>query len=244
MKQRKRIVFGIHAVEELMRARRRTIDEIWVSKQTSQQLRKLADEAKREKVRIVTQDAAVLDALTGFSVHQGVVALTGEYKYCALEDLLEGVVAPLLVVVDGVTDPQNLGAIFRSAAVFGATGVVLTQKKCAKVTPAVVRVSAGATERLPCAQVVNLARTIETLKKMGIWVVATVEAGGTPLGDIDLRQPTALVLGNEQSGVRQLIRKKADYRASIPSASDAFCALNVAAAATVALYEVSRQRRS
>jgi 23S rRNA (guanosine2251-2'-O)-methyltransferase len=149
---------------------------------------------------------------------------------------------PLLVVLDSVTDPQNLGAIMRSALVLGATGVVLPKDRAAPVTPTVVRVSAGASEHLPCARVTNLARALEQMKAAGVWTVGAVESGGVLPEQADLAAPVAIVLGNEQKGIRPLVRRGCDVLLTIPSRG-AIASLNVSAAATALLYEAARQRR-
>jgi 23S rRNA (guanosine2251-2'-O)-methyltransferase len=150
--------------------------------------------------------------------------------------------APLLVVLDSVTDPQNLGAIMRSALVLGATGVVLPKDRAAPVTPTVVRVSAGASEHLRCARVTNLARALEQMKAAGVWTIGAVERGGVLPEQADLAAPVAIVLGNEQKGIRPLVRRGCDVLLTIPSRGQ-IASLNVAAAATALLYEAARQRR-
>ncbi len=150
---------------------------------------------------------------------------------------------PLLLVLDCVTDPQNVGAILRSALVLGASGLVLPKDRAAPITPAVVRVSAGASEHLRCARVTNLARALEQMKEAGLWVAGAVESGGVAPEQADLRGPAAIVLGNEQKGIRPLVRRGCDLLITIPSRS-AIASLNVAAAGVTLLYEAARQRRA
>jgi len=165
-----------------------------------------------------------------------------EFRYAELEELLAGIRDPaLLLVLDGVTDPQNLGALVRSAHALGAHGVVLPKDRAAGVTPAAFKAAAGALEHCPVARVTNLSRALEQMKEQGIWAVALAADGERELGSIDLTVPTALVLGSEGSGVRPLVRRSCDHIARIPM-SAGVGSLNVAAAGAVALYEVARQR--
>ena len=234
-----RLVFGVRPVEELLRQGGRRVEQLLVARDA--RLGPMIAAAEARGVPVVRTAAAELNALCGAS-HQGVAALAGAYPYRDLPDLLDLAGVPLLLLVDGVTDPQNLGAMIRSALVLGATGLVLTKDRCAGITPTVVRVSSGATEHLPCARVTNLARAIEQLKAAGVWVAATVEHGGGHPADADLTVSLALVLGSEQRGVRPLVLKHCDLALTIPSRAQ-IASLNVASATTAVLYEASRQRR-
>jgi 23S rRNA (guanosine2251-2'-O)-methyltransferase len=145
------------------------------------------------------------------------------------------------VLLDGVEDPQNLGAVIRSAHALGADGVVVPRDRAAAVTPAVAKASAGAVEHCPVVRVTNLARTVEELKEGGIWTVAAVPDGGRELQEIDLTGPTALVIGGEGQGIRPLVRRTCDHEARIPMVGRVG-SLNASASAAIALYEAARQR--
>ncbi|MCC6749657.1 MAG: 23S rRNA (guanosine(2251)-2'-O)-methyltransferase RlmB [Deltaproteobacteria bacterium] len=236
-----RLVFGIHPVQELLRRTERPVQELLLAPDSKVGPLVAAAQARGIKVQRTTRET--LDALAGGNTHQGVAAVTGDFPYLDLYGLLERREGtPLLLVVDGVTDPQNLGAMFRSALVLGATGVVLTRDRCAAITATVVRVSSGATEHLPCARVTNLVRAVEELKEAGIWVAAAVEQGGTEPAATDLTGPLAIVLGNEHKGVRPLVQRACDLKLTIP-ALGRIAALNVASATTALFYEAARQRR-
>ncbi len=191
----------------------------------------------RELDRLVTE----VDAR-----HQGVIALTGELRYVAVADLVAAAgttTPPLVVVLDGVTDPHNLGAIIRSAYVLGAHGVIIPEHRTATVTAVATKASAGATELLPIAQVGNLVRALEELKEAGLWACAVAAVpGARPLAALDLTGPLALVLGAEGTGVRPLVAKTCDLHAVIPMGQEGIGSLNVSVAAGIALYEVMRQR--
>ncbi|PID38439.1 MAG: 23S rRNA (guanosine(2251)-2'-O)-methyltransferase RlmB [Proteobacteria bacterium] len=244
-----RLVYGLHPLRERLRRGRSEISALWVDEGRARRdaelealLAKLPAEVTPQRV-----PREQLELICGSSSHQGVVAAVGDYPYVDLEGLLEGdaveATPALLLVVDGVTDPQNLGAMLRSALVFGASGVVLTRDRCASITPTVVRVSSGASEHLRCARVTNLSRALEKLKELGVWIVGTVERGGEHPARIDLRVPCALVLGSEGKGMRPNVKKHCDLLLTLPAAGP-IGALNVAAATTAAFYEAARQRSS
>jgi 23S rRNA (guanosine2251-2'-O)-methyltransferase len=173
---------------------------------------------------------------------QGDLDQRSDFRYAELDDVLERAAgAALLLVLDGVTDPQNLGALVRSAHAFGAHAVVVPKDRAAGITPAASKAAAGALEHCPVARVTNLSRAIEQMKGRGIWTVALVAQAGQELSAVDLTTPTALVLGSEGAGVRPLVRKTCDLVARIPI-SGSVGSLNVSAAGAVALYEVARQR--
>jgi 23S rRNA (guanosine2251-2'-O)-methyltransferase len=236
-----RLVYGVHPVEEVLRRRAGEVKSLLLARRGGSPLAALA---AARGIPVQAAGSAELDELCGSNSHQGVAAVVGEYVYAELEDLLAPAAEaapPLLLVLDSITDAGNLGAIIRSALVLGATGVVLPKDRAAPITPAVVRVSAGATEHLPCARVTNLARALEQMKRAGLWVTGAVERGGQLPWHADLRGPVALVLGSEQRGIRPLVRRGCDLLVTIPSRSP-MTALNVAAATTALLYEAARQR--
>jgi 23S rRNA (guanosine2251-2'-O)-methyltransferase len=179
----------------------------------------------------------------GHSHHQGIAALAAHFPTLGLEALLERPAAerePLLVL-DSIQDPQNLGAIIRSGCFLGAKAVVLPRDRAAQVTAPVVKIAAGGTSHVPIVQVTNLVRALETLKESGLWVAGLEVKGASSLYDADLTMPLALVVGNEQKGLRPLVRKQCDLLLTIP-ASGPLDSLNAATAGAVALSEVQRQR--
>ena len=193
-------------------------------------------------------DAAsdALDAATGGAAHQGVLAEvrpSAPLDENSLLDLLTSLPVPALVLVlDGVTDPHNLGACLRTADAAGATAVVAPRDRAAGLTPVVRKVAAGAAETVPFAQVTNLARSLRDMKEAGLWIAGTAEDGEKELFDADLTGPLALVMGSEGKGLRRLTRECCDFRLRLPMRG-AVASLNVSVAAGVALYEAVRQRR-
>ncbi|HEX9242404.1 MAG TPA: 23S rRNA (guanosine(2251)-2'-O)-methyltransferase RlmB [Anaeromyxobacter sp.] len=242
-----RVVYGLNPVRELLRASAE-VSELWLAEGGTRgaAFAELERLARRAEAKVRAAPRAKLDRLAGTDRHQGVVAVVADFRYAELEELLEAAKAsgrpPLLVVLDGVEDPHNLGAIIRSALALGAHGVVIPKDRAVGVTPAVAKASAGAVEKIPLARVTNVAQCLEGLKEAGIWSVALAADGDRPLAALDLRGPTALVLGSEGEGLRPLVRRTCDLAAKIPMMGD-LDSLSVSASAAVALYEAARQRR-
>jgi 23S rRNA (guanosine2251-2'-O)-methyltransferase len=233
-----RFVYGVNPVLEALRAHPGDVVRVLVEK--SRGAERVAAAAAEAGVRVETVSPGELARRAHGGVHQGVGAELAEFQYAELEELL----APnaFLLVLDGVTDPQNLGALVRSAHALGAGGVVLPKDRAAGVTPAVSKAAAGALEHCAVARVTNLSRALEQMKEAGLWTVALAADGEQELGSIDLSGSIALVLGSEGTGVRPLVRKTCDHVARIGMGGKVG-SLNVAAAGAIALYEASRQRR-
>ena len=246
----RRVVYGLGPVGELLRAHGQEIDCIFVSEKRlakgGDPAAKLIAEAKNRSLRWSAVGQAELDRLVKDGTHQGVVAITGAYNYSEMQDIVEGAGKPgLIVALDGVTDPHNLGAIVRSALLLGADGILLPKDRSAKVTALVTKTSAGATEHLPIAQVTNLVRAIEELKEDGYWSAALASGPkAMPLQSLDASMPLVLVMGSEGKGVRNLVGKVCDFHLEIPMQASAVGSFNVSVAAGIALYEVARQRQA
>ena len=201
-------------------------------------------EAKKRDtmVRFVTKER--LDQLSETGKHQGVVAYTAAYTYAEVDEILAAArsrnEAPFVFLLDNIEDPHNLGAIIRTANLAGAHGVIIPKNRAAGLTAAVARASAGALNYTPVARVTNLAQTMETLKKEGLWFVCA-DMDGTMMYQLDLKGPIGLVIGNEGNGVGRLVREKCDFVASIPMKGD-IDSLNASVAAGVLAYEIVRQR--
>jgi 23S rRNA (guanosine2251-2'-O)-methyltransferase len=205
----------------------------------------LVAQARETGIRVEEREREILDGAAGEGArHQGVVAWLGAFQYVELDELLDSIEGPaLLVALDGVEDPRNLGAILRSAYLLGAHGVIIPEHRAAQVTAVTAKASAGASELVPIAQVGNLVRALEELRERGVWRVAVhAEHDAKPIATIDGTMPLVLVLGAEGSGVRPLVAKNCDFHALIPMAGDAVGSFNVSVAAALALYEIRRQR--
>ena len=198
--------------------------------------------AKQTPVKFVTKER--LDQLSETGKHQGVIAYAEAYEYATVEEILDNArqkgEAPFLFLLDNIEDPHNLGAIIRTANLAGAHGVIVPKNRAAGLTAVVAKTSAGALNFTPVARVTNLAKTIEELKKEGIWFVCA-DMGGTTMYDLNLKGPIGLVIGNEGEGVGRLVKEKCDMVASIPMKGD-IDSLNASVAAGVLAYEIVRQR--
>jgi 23S rRNA (guanosine2251-2'-O)-methyltransferase len=235
------IIYGINPVLEALRAGRAAA--LRVGRRDDPRLREILRLASERGVMVQHVDAPELDRAAKGAAHQGVVAELGRAADLAVSDLVAAATGPaLLVVLDGIEDPQNLGAILRVADAAGADGVVRQARHAAPLGGAAAKASAGALAHMRVATVVNVARALEELKGLGVWTVGL--AGDAPLScyDADFTLPTAIVLGAEGPGLRRLVRERCDLVASIPM-SGRVGSLNVAAAAAVVLFEAVRQRR-
>ena len=228
------LVYGRNAARELYRGPR-TVLETWVTERASSQIPWL-DAGPRSQIKPERE----LSEAAGTRDHQGIVARCEPYHYADAYDLAAGE-SPLLVVLDQVTDPHNLGAVARSAEGAGATGIILPAHGSVRVTPTVCRASAGAVEHLPIAVVPNLARYLGDIKGPSLWAYAAQSEGAVAMWDADLTGGLALVLGAEGRGVRPLVRRTCDGTVAIPLAGKVG-SLNVSVAAAVLLYEARRQR--
>jgi 23S rRNA (guanosine2251-2'-O)-methyltransferase len=232
------VVYGRRPVREVLRAGRRKVLELLVTE------RALAAEPwlrEESGLRVQVRPEAALTAAAGSRDHQGVVAFCEPYRYADAYELAKGE-RPLIACLDQVTDPHNLGAVCRSVDGAGATGVVITEHKSARVTPAVCRASAGAVEHVHVAVVVNLARYLTDVKRDDIWIWAAAGDAKAPLWSADLTTGAALVFGAEGRGLRPLVRKACDDAFAIPLAGKVE-SLNVSVAAGISLFEAARQRR-
>jgi 23S rRNA (guanosine2251-2'-O)-methyltransferase len=238
---------GRRPVLEALRARR-TITELFVASgtRTSDVLAEIVRLGEQQAIPIREIPRRDLESRSRTRNPQGVIALAASFHYASLEDLVARAESSgdpaLLVALDGVTDPQNLGALARSAEAASAHGLVVPQRRSAGVTPAAEKAAAGALEHLPVAQVTNLARALENMKSHGIWIVALDATSGTSIYDLDVAtDPLCLVVGGEGSGVSRLTRERADVVAHIPMGGR-IASLNASAAGAVALFEIRRRR--
>ena len=244
------VAYGIHAVRALLTRHPHRVRQLWVAegREAAARLQELRDLATTADLPIHSADDDELDRLAAGERHQGVVAevapRAGDPE-TQLEEALEalGDTPGLLLVLDGVTDPHNLGACLRSADAAGAAAVIVPRDRAAGLTPVVRKVAAGAAESVPLIAVVNLARTLRELKERGLWLVGTADDAPGTLYEADLTGPTVLVLGSEGEGMRRLTREACDQLVSIPMAG-AVESLNVSVATGVALFEAVRQRRA
>lgn len=233
------IVYGVRPVVEVLRAGRREVFGV-LDATGNEEIRRLAAGHRGGGVPLKRVPRSEVDALARGGTHQGVAARCGPYPYSGLDDVLSRA-DPLIVVLDGVTDPHNLGAVLRVADGAGASGVVIPKNRAVGVTAAAVKASAGASEHVLVARETNLRRALDRMKMAGVWVYAAANEEGEEYTRLDLSGPVALVLGSEGRGVRRLVREGCDGAASVPMLGGVG-SLNVSVAAAVLLYEARRQR--
>ena len=240
------VIYGVHSVAEALKARARNFDHVEIARERSdpKMQRIIADcRASGIPVRFVPREA--LDRLAKTANHQGVVAVTTSKQYSQVEDLMESKRGEwtFLVVLDGVEDPHNLGAVLRAADGAGADGIVVPERRAVHVTGTVAKSSAGASEHMAIAKVTNISRTLEDLKDQNIWVVGLDERADQDYDQVDYKMDCALVFGAEGKGLHEHVRKHCDFLVKIPMAG-AVSSLNVSVAAGIVMYELVRQRRS
>lgn len=239
-------VIGRNAVRELLKSGR-AIDKLLVKKGEHEgSVTVLVAEAISRGIPIVEVEKAKLDSMSGFAPHQGIIAMAAEKEYCSVEDILkiaeERGEKPLIVISDGITDPYNLGALIRCAEGVGAHGLIIPKRRATGLTPLVTKASAGAIEHLAIAKVVNIAATIELLKKNNVWIYAA-EAGGKSYYETDFSGGCAIVFGSEGNGVSKIVMDNSDFITSIPMYGHVN-SFNVSTAAAVILSEAARQHRT
>ncbi len=241
-------IYGRNPVEEALAAGRRTASEIVLppaNPDEDDQLARIRDEARSRRLVVRTMERDQLDRLVRFGHHQGVALKTTGYPYVGFEEILREVEASgesLVVVLDHLEDPQNVGSILRTACAVGATGVVIPEDRACGITPAAVRASAGGSEHIKVSHVVNIVRAIEELKEAGMWFTG-LDWGkdSRPYTKVDFKGNVGLVIGAEGAGISRLVREKCDFIAELPMPGG-FESLNASVAAAVTMYEVIRQR--
>lgn len=237
------IIIGRNAVSEALK-NGREIEKITIAKGAEGSVKQIAAKAKDKKIPIYYSDKAPMDKLASGGTHQGVIAVVSEYKYCSVEDILKKAEQrgepPFVLLLDGLEDPHNLGAIMRTAECAGVHGIIIPKRRSVSVTETVAKTSAGAVEYMLCAKVTNIAAEVEKLKDKGLWIGAC-DMGDTPYYKQNLTGPIGLVIGGEGTGVSRLVREKCDFVLSIPM-NGQITSLNASNAAAILMYEVVRQR--
>jgi 23S rRNA (guanosine2251-2'-O)-methyltransferase len=239
-------IYGINSVAEALKARGRSFEFISIAKERHDlRLQRIIEECRRIGLPVRFVSRAELDRMAGNVAHQGVVAVTSAKQYSDLDDVIAAKrgACSLLVVLDGVEDPHNLGAIIRTADAAGVDGLIIPERRAAGVSGTVTKVSAGATAHVPIAKVTNIARTLQDLKAQNIWIVGLDDRAPSTYDTLDFNMNCALVLGAEGKGVHDLVKKNCDFLVSIPMLGKV-SSLNVSVAAGVVLFEILRQRRA
>jgi 23S rRNA (guanosine2251-2'-O)-methyltransferase len=243
------VLYGLHPVEEALRAGKRRFDHVLVARERhDDRLERIITACREAGVRVRSESRDQLTQVAQTNAHQGIVAMVRPQEFLAIEDLYapdpaKPDSARLVLALDGVEDPQNLGALLRVADGAGVDGILLTERRSAPLSPVAVKASAGAAEHLRIARVVNLVRALEDLKQQNLWVIGLDERGSTDYDRFDLTGNLVLVLGREGAGLHDLVKRSCDHLLRIPMAGGV-SSLNVSAAGAVVLYEAARQRRN
>jgi 23S rRNA (guanosine2251-2'-O)-methyltransferase len=240
------LLYGIHPVFEALAAGRRRVYEIYLDKEKkSRRLAQIESKAKSGGILIKNIAPGDFKALTGTIGHQGAAAVVSPYPQVTVQDILHTVQGEnekhFLLMLDNIQDPQNLGAIIRTAMCVGVQGVIVPKDRAASPTPAVSKASAGALEHIRLARATNLIQAIQRCKASGLWIMGLQKDAAQSIYAADLSGSIALVLGGEQKGIRRLVKKKCDFLVSIPQ-QGALNSLNASVAASIAMYEAFRQR--
>jgi 23S rRNA (guanosine2251-2'-O)-methyltransferase len=240
------VIYGIHPVREAIASRGRAIEHVAVARgRQDAKLQQIIDECRAAGIAVRFVPREEVNRLAHKAAHQGVAAVIAQHQYAEVGDLLQRPRGKhrFVLVLDGVEDPHNLGAIIRTAEGAGADGVIIPERRAAGITPTVAKAAAGALEHLPIARVTNVARCLEELKAQNMWIFGLDERASQAYDTQDYNLDLGIVLGGEGAGLHELVRKKCDFLVSIPMLGR-ISSLNVSVAAGVMMYEIARQRRN
>lgn len=240
------VIYGINSIKALLRQQQGGLKKIVIaSGRGGTSVKEIITLAGEKAIPVEINQRKYLDELAGTPDHQGVIGLCRPYVYADLDKILQNrnqsFNSDLILVLDGIMDPHNLGSIIRTAHCLGSNGIIIAEDRAASVTAAVNKASAGSVTQIPVARVVNISQTIDYLKDKGFWVFGAETRGGTNLQEMDFNCSVVLVLGGESRGIRPLVRKKCDFLLTIPMTGN-FDSLNVAVASGIILYEIFCQR--
>ncbi len=239
------MLYGIHPVFEALRAGRREFFELYIAgERDSDRYKDITGLLSPRKIPVKRVKPAQIEQMTGPVLHQGIAARVSEYPLIPFDDILKIIkpgITDFLILLDNIVDPQNLGALVRTALCVGTGGVIITKDRSASPTPAVSKASAGALEHISLSKATNMINVIKVIKDKGFWIAGLDAMADMPVYDCDFRAPTALVIGGEEKGIRPLVRSNCDFLVSIPQ-KRGISSLNASVAGAVVMYEVFRQR--
>lgn len=241
------IIYGINPVRETLAGDTKKIEKIVLAKgRTGRDIDTILKLAADKKVKVEHRERNYLTKIVGRTSHQGILCICEGFSYATVDEIVtnrhEAFEESLILILDSIEDPQNLGSIIRTAHCLGANGIIIPEKRAASVTPAVIKVSAGAAQHIPIARVVNIARTIDYLKEKGFWIYGTDASSDQDFSSVDITGNIGLVVGSEGKGMRPLVKKKCDFVLSIQMFGSVD-SLNVSVASGIILYEMTRRRR-
>jgi len=240
------LVFGINAVKEVILSANRTIEVLYCAEHAGKRVADLENLARQQGIVIKRLPKAAMDRIAGHERHQGAILKVSPVVYCSLKELFipegsDGEKFETIIALDGVTDPQNLGSILRTAAAAGVSGIIIPERRAAGITPTVARIASGGLEYLKVCRVKNLVNALQKGRKEGFWITGTVASDGLSIYQADLCRRQIVVIGSEDKGIRPLVLKNCDFLINIPLHSP-LDSLNVATATAVVLFEIKRQQ--
>ncbi|MCD6153212.1 MAG: 23S rRNA (guanosine(2251)-2'-O)-methyltransferase RlmB [Syntrophobacterales bacterium] len=240
------VIYGVKPVMETILHGRRKVEKIILATgRDSPGIRKIMKLAAQEKISVYYNNKNYLTNITGSKSHQGIICVCNDYEYTGVDEIIANCHGSmehgLVLILDGIEDPQNLGSIIRTAYCFGVNGIIIPENRSASVTPAVIKVSAGAAQHILIARVVNISRTIDYLKEKGFWIYGADVSSDQNFSSLDYRGQVGLVMGSEGRGIRSLVKKKCDRLVSITMSGE-IDSLNVSVATGIILYEIWRNR--
>jgi 23S rRNA (guanosine2251-2'-O)-methyltransferase len=240
-------IYGINPVRETLRTEKAAIDKILIAKgRKGRDIDEITTQAAHRGVSVSYHDRDYLTRIGGNASHQGIICICKEYEYVSVDDVIghrhDSFRDSVVLILDSIEDPQNLGSIIRTAYSFGIDGLIIPEHRAASVTPAAIKVSAGAALHIPVARVVNIAQTLDYLKEKKFWIYGADASASDTLEALDFSGNVGLVMGSEGKGIRPRVKKKCDALVSIQMCGD-FDSLNVSVATGIILYQISRQRR-
>ena len=240
------VIYGIHPSIEALRSDRTEIERIFLARgRRGSDVKRIRNLAAEKKIPVEFGEKEYLDKLADGSAHQGVVCQCKTYTYYGLDEILEGchdlTNNCLILILDCIVDPQNLGSLIRTGYCFGVAGIIIPEKRSASMTPSVIKASAGAAHHVPIARVVNIARTVDYLKERGFWIYGADVSSEKDLRSFDYKGPTCLIMGSEKKGIRPLVKKKCDFLVSIPMMGH-IDSLNVSVAGGIIIHEINRRK--
>ncbi len=238
------IVLGRNSIIELLKTERE-IEKILITEGSEGSIKKIISMAREKKVPLHYSDKKMLDKISNGENHQGVIAYVSEYRYSTIDDLFQNAnskgESPFFVILDGIEDPHNLGAIIRTSECMGVHGIIIPKRNAVNITPTVIKVASGACEYVPCARVGNIVSTIKELQKRGVWIMAS-DMTGKNYYEQDLTGSVAIVIGSEGKGISRLVKDTCDFTITIPMIGE-INSLNASNAASIMLSETLRQRQ-
>jgi 23S rRNA (guanosine2251-2'-O)-methyltransferase len=242
------IIYGVNPVKETLLVNKTDIEKIILAKgRKGRDIKEILEIAAHRNILIEYSDRESINKIADSRTHQGIICICKDYTYAGVDEIIahchQSLTDSLIIILDGITDPHNLGSIIRTGHCFGVNGIVIPENRAAHITPTVVKVSAGATQHVLIAKVINISRTLEHLKDKGFWIYGADASADQDIQSLDYKRHIGLVLGGEAKGIRPLVMKKCDALFSIRMFGN-IDSLNVSVTAGIIMYEMSRQRRN